>query len=89
MSDQDAFEQTLSELFKTENVVPDKTDDKQLQQVLKRANRQVGASALFSLFGRALEASVIALHSGSAHLKPVSATKNQSDNTKVEKHHES
>lgn len=74
MHEQDAFEQTLGELFKEgQGPTPADNEQKKLKKVLKRANRQVGASALFSLFGRALEASVIALHSGSAHIRPVSA----------------
>lgn len=75
MHEQDAFEQTLGELFKEgQGPTPTGNEQKKLKKVLKRANRQVGASALFSLFGRALEASVIALHSGSAHIRPVTAS---------------
>ncbi len=75
MHEQDAFEQTLGELFKEgQGPAPALSEQKKLKKVLKRANRQVGASALFSLFGRALEASVIALHSGSAHIRPVTAS---------------
>ncbi len=47
-------------------------DDASLNKVLKKANRQVGAGALFGLFGRALESVLIALNSGSEHIKPVS-----------------
>ena len=90
MSENDAFEQTLSELFKADTPEDKKnSENKKLKKVLKRANRQVGASALFSLLGRTLEASVIALHASSAHLKPVGSHKDIDNDTKVEKNNES
>ena len=66
----DPFEQSLRDML---NMLQAPTkDDAALNKVLKKANRQVGAGALFGLFGRALESVLIALNSGSEHIKPVS-----------------
>lgn len=67
---QDPFEQSLRDMLK--NTQEQTNDDASLDKVLKKANRQVGAGAVFGLFGRALESVLIALSKGSEHLKPVS-----------------
>ncbi len=77
---QDPFEQSLRDMLKTSEVQA--YNDVSLDKVLKKANRQLGAGAVFSLFGRALESVLIGLSSGSEHLKPVS---NLSDKNTVNK----
>lgn len=67
---QDPFEQSLRDMFKTPET--HSYDDVSLNKVLKKANRQQGAGAIFSLFGRALESVLIGISNGSEHLKPVS-----------------
>ena len=65
-----SFEQSLRDMLKApEGQVH---DDVSLNKVLKKANRQLGAGAIFGLFGRALESILIGLSNGSEHLKPVS-----------------
>ncbi len=66
----DPFEESLRELLKSSP--SDHDDDAALGRVLKTANRQVGVGDLFVLLGRGLEAAMIALNNGSAHLSPVS-----------------
>lgn len=66
----DPFEQSLRDMLKPTQGATN--DDASLDRVLKKANRQVGAGAVFSLFGRALESVLIALSRGSEHIKPVS-----------------
>lgn len=66
----DPFEQSLREMLKTPE--GQAHDDVSLDKVLKKANRQLGAGAVFALFGRALESVLIGLSNGSEHLKPVS-----------------
>ena len=66
----DPFEQSLRDMLNKSQAPSN--DDASLTKVLKKANRQVGAGALFGLFGRALESVLIALNSGSEHIKPVS-----------------
>lgn len=66
---QDSFEQSLRDMLKTSE---GQIDDASLNKVLKKANRQLGAGAIFALFGRALESVLIGLSNGSEHLKPVS-----------------
>jgi hypothetical protein len=66
----DPFEESLRDLLKSQPA--DHDDDATLGRVLKTANRQVGAGDLFGLMGRGLEALMIALNNGSAHLMPVS-----------------
>lgn len=66
----DPFEQSLRDMLNKSQAPSN--DDATLNKVLKKANRQVGAGALFGLFGRALESVLIALNSGSEHIKPVS-----------------
>ncbi|MEO4049285.1 CrfX protein [Pseudomonas sp. CAU 1711] len=66
----DPFEESLRDLLKSSSSEHD--DDAALGRVLKTANRQVGAGDLFCLLGRSLEAVMIALNNGSAHLAPVS-----------------
>ncbi len=73
----DPFEQSLRDMLKASEQAPS-GDDASLGKVLKKANRQLGAGAIFSLFGRALESVMIGLTKGSAHLQPVSRL---SDNT--------
>ncbi|NLY12703.1 MAG: CrfX protein [Gammaproteobacteria bacterium] len=67
---QDPFEQSLRDMLKTPE--PQVHDKVSLDKVLRKANRQLGAGAVFALFGRALESVLIALSHGSEHLKPVS-----------------
>ena len=69
----DPFEQSLREMLKS----PPSTRDVDacLGRVLKTANRQVGAGDLFSLLGRWVQALMIALNNGSAHIAPVSRRK--------------
>ena len=69
----DPFEQSLREMLKAEP--SNRDDDACLGRVLKTANRQVGAGDLFSLLGRWMQALMIALNSGSAHIAPVSRRK--------------
>ncbi|AMB88016.1 CrfX protein [Pseudomonas agarici] len=66
----DPFEQSLRDMLRASPSSRD--DDACLGRVLKTANRQVGAGDLFSLLGRWLQALLIALNSGSAHVMPVS-----------------
>ena len=65
----DPFEQSLREMLKAEP--SNRDDDACLGRVLKTANRQVGAGDLFSLLGRWIQALMIALNNGSAHVAPV------------------
>ena len=67
---EDPFEQSLRDMLKTPQA--DNGDSVSLDKVLKKANRQQGAGAVFGLFGRALESVLIGLNNGSEHLKPVS-----------------
>ena len=69
----DPFEQSLREMLKSPPSTRD--DDACLDRVLKTANRQVGAGDLFSLLGRWVQALMIALNNGSAHIAPVSRRK--------------
>jgi hypothetical protein len=66
----DPFEESLRDLLRSSPSGHD--DDACLHRVLKTANRQVGAGDLFSLVGHWLEALMIALNNGSAHVAPVS-----------------
>ncbi len=66
----DPFEESLRVLLKSPAASHD--DEACLGRVLKTANRQVGAGDLFSLLGHWLEALMIALNNGSAHVEPVS-----------------
>ena len=66
----DPFEESLRDLLKSAPAEHD--DDATLGRVLKTANRQVGVGDLFGLMGRGLEALMIALNNGSAHVMPVS-----------------
>ncbi|MFI8483225.1 CrfX protein [Pseudomonas sp. NPDC078700] len=70
----DPFEQSLRDLL---NAQPssDHDDDAALTRVLKTANRQVGAGDMFALMGHWVEALMIALNKGSAHVSPVSRRK--------------
>ena len=67
---EDLFEQSLRDMLKTPEVQG--SNDISLGKVLRKANRQQGAGAIFGLFGRALESVLIGLSNGSEHLKPVS-----------------
>ena len=69
----DPFEQSLREMLKSPPSTRD--DDACLGRVLKTANRQGGAGDLFSLLGRWVQALMIALNNGSAHIAPVSRRK--------------
>ena len=66
----DPFEQSLRDMLKTPET--DIHNNDSVNKVLKKANRQLGAGAVFTLFGRALESVMIGLSNGSEHLKPVS-----------------
>ncbi len=66
----DPFEQSLRDMLKTPET--DIHNNDSVDKVLKKANRQLGAGAVFTLFGRALESVMIGLSNGSEHLKPVS-----------------
>ncbi|WP_068827182.1 CrfX protein [Pseudomonas sp. BMS12] len=74
----DPFEESLRDLLKSAPVEHD--DDATLGRVLKTANRQVGVGDLFGLMGRGLEALMIALNNGSAHVMPVSRSTARSAN---------
>ena len=71
----DPFEQSLRDLLNASPSGQDRDDAACLGRVLKTANRQVGAGDLFSLLGRWMQALMIALNSGSAHIAPVSRRK--------------
>jgi hypothetical protein len=73
----DPFEESLRDLLKSQPA--DHDDDATLGRVLKTANRQVGAGDLFVLMGRGLEAIMIALNNGSAHVAPVSRLTRSAD----------
>ncbi|MDX5372425.1 MAG: CrfX protein [Pseudomonadaceae bacterium] len=73
----DPFEESLRDLLKSSPT--DHDDDAALGRVLKTANRQVGAGDLFGLLGRSLEAVMIAINNGSAHLAPVSRRTRSAD----------
>jgi hypothetical protein len=66
----DPFEESLRDMLNASSSTRD--DDACLGRVLKTANRQVGAQDLFTLIGRWLQASMIAVNSGSRHVSPVS-----------------
>ncbi|MGV8842351.1 MAG: CrfX protein [Pseudomonas sp.] len=66
----DPFEESLRVLLKSPAASHD--DDACLGRVLKTANRQVGAGDLLNLLGHWLQALMIALNKGSAHVAPVS-----------------
>ncbi|QEY58490.1 CrfX protein [Pseudomonas sp. C27(2019)] len=67
---EDPFEQSLRDMLKAPETLG--SDDVSLDRVLKKANRQQGAGAIFGLFGRALESVLIGINNGSEHLKPIS-----------------
>lgn len=66
----DPFEESLRDLLQSSSAEHD--EDACLGRVLKTANRQVGAGDLFSLVGHWMEALMIALNNGSAHIAPTS-----------------
>lgn len=68
----DPFEESLRDLLKTSQTERD--DAACLGRVLKTANRQVGVGDFVGLLGNWLQALMMALNNGSAHLKPVSRT---------------
>ncbi|SNR94405.1 MULTISPECIES: hypothetical protein [Pseudomonas] len=70
----DPFEQSLRDMLNSQPS-SDHDDDATLNRVLKTANRQVGAGDMFALMGHWVEALMIALNKGSAHLSPVSRRK--------------
>lgn len=74
----DPFEESLRDLLKSSSAEHD--DDAVLGRVLKTANRQVGVGDLFGLMGRALEALMIGLNNGSAHVAPVSRGRSRTAN---------
>jgi hypothetical protein len=79
---EDPFEQSLRDMLKTPEAQG--SDDVSLDKVLKKANRQQGAGAVFGLFGRALESVLIGLSNGSEHLKPVSNLTNKNTTNKAD-----
>lgn len=79
---EDPFEQSLRDMLKTAEAPG--SGDNSLGKVLKKANRQQGAGAIFGLFGRALESVLIGLSSGSEHLKPTSNLSNKSTANKAD-----
>ncbi len=79
---EDYFEQSLRDMLKTQESLGD--DDISLDRVLRKANRQQGAGAIFSVFGRALESVMIGLNSGSEHVKPVSNLSNKNTANKAD-----
>ena len=70
----DPFEESLRDLLKTPSSARERDDAACLGRVLKTANRQVGAGVLVSLLGRWVEALLIAVNNGSAHVAPVRRT---------------
>ncbi|MBD1551989.1 CrfX protein [Pseudomonas typographi] len=66
----DPFEQSLRDMLNAPGAHRDHSE--RLGRVLKTANRQVGATDLFGLMGRCLQAFMIAVNNGSAHVAPVS-----------------
>jgi hypothetical protein len=65
----DPFEESLRDMLNASSTSRD--DDACLGRVLKTANRQVGAGALFGLMGRCGEAFMLAVNRGAAHVAPV------------------
>ncbi len=78
---EDPFEQSLRDMLKAPEA---QANDISLDKVLRKANRQQGAGAIFGLFGRALESVLIGLSSGSEHLKPVSNLSNKNTANKAD-----
>ncbi len=78
----DPFEESLRDLLKSHTTTHD--DDATLGRVLKTANRQVGAGDLFSLMGHCIEALMIALNNGSAHVSPVSRSSSKRSANKAD-----
>ena len=78
---EDPFEQSLRDMLKAPEA---QANDVSLDKVLRKANRQQGAGAIFGLFGRALESVLIGLSSGSEHLKPVSNLSNKNTANKAD-----
>lgn len=70
----DPFEDSLRALMKAPH--DERDDNATLNRVLKTANRQVGAGDLFSMIGNWGSALMIALNSGSNHVKPTSRRRN-------------
>ncbi|WP_145005047.1 CrfX protein [Pseudomonas oryzihabitans] len=69
----DPFEASLKALLNSPAHAQDEEGDDQarLHRVLKTANRQVGAGALFDLVGRHwMSALLLALGNGAPHIKP-------------------
>ena len=79
---QDPFEQSLRDMLKTPETQA--YDEVSLDKVLKKANRQLGAGAIFGLFGRALESVLIGLSNGSEHVKPVSNLSDKNTTNKAD-----
>lgn len=79
---QDPFEQSLRDMLKTPETQA--YDEVSLDKVLKKANRQLGAGAIFGLCGRALESVLIGLSNGSEHVKPVSNLSDKNTTNKAD-----
>ncbi|MFT0211138.1 CrfX protein [Pseudomonas sp. F1_0610] len=71
MSQDDPFEASLKEMMNAPSKSQQAKSDP-VKKVLKTANRQIGAGQLVGLLGHAIEAFMIALSCGSAHLKTTS-----------------
>lgn len=68
MSQDDPFEASLKEMMNASSKAQTAKSDP-VKKVLKTANRQIGAGHLVGLLGHSIEAFMIALSCGSAHLK--------------------
>lgn len=77
-TEQDPFEQSLRQLLREQSGQQDEREA--IERVLKTANRQIGAGALFVLLGRAFYGLMLGLNSAAANLKPVSRLQVQDDN---------
>ncbi|MBB2896764.1 CrfX protein [Pseudomonas sp. AS2.8] len=80
----DPFEASLKALLNTPADAQDEEGDDQarLHRVLKTANRQVGAGALFDLIGRHwVSVLLLALGNGTPHLKPRSRRTRRSESS--------
>lgn len=80
----DPFEASLKALLSTPANAQDEEGDDQarLHRVLKTANRQVGAGALFDLIGRHwVSVLLLALGNGAPHLKPRSRRTRRSESS--------
>lgn len=66
----DPFEQSLRDML--QSPASERDHNACLGRVLKTANRQVGAGALFGLLGHCVGALLLGVSKGAAHVAPVS-----------------